>query len=230
MVRQPFNPVEDWTRYAAETIAPFLKTTAEAKTLMERVSKEKHDESNPAVNYMTVILHAWADMDETGALAAAAAWPDDDGNSLKAEITHYVMRGRPQTEANADEWLQQLPENRRRSEMEEIVKGLMSADVSAAGRWLLRQDPKIRFSAVRDYLYALTPRDPAAALEYARAMQVTGREEEPVIRVAALLAEESPAGATELLESQGWSEARISQLKDRVAVQYPQAAQWWWDW
>jgi hypothetical protein len=229
-MRRPYDPATDWTREAAEAIAPFLKTTAEAKSLMERVSKEKHDGSYPPVNYITVILHAWADMDEAGALAAAASYPGGDTDSLKVQLTHYIMRGRPQTEATADEWLQRLPEERRLQGMREIVKGLLSADMTATGRWLLKQDPAISQDSIRRYLEVMMYRNPAAALDYAQTLPDPVQDDAAITRLVARWAVDSPAAVTDLLTSHGWSESRISQLKDRMAVQNPGAVQWWWDW
>ncbi|HWB04880.1 MAG TPA: hypothetical protein VG796_17765 [Verrucomicrobiales bacterium] len=230
MGRKPFNSTSDWTRPAAEAITPFLKTPAEAKTLLEQVRKEKHGPHDSPVNYTTVILQAWADMDEAGALAAAAAYPGEDTGSVKANLTNYVMRGRPQTEATADEWLKQIQENRRGNEMDEIAKGLMSADMAAAGRWLLKQNPALRGEGLRNYMDTLAFLDPAAALTFAQSVPDTGTGETSVARVVSQWATSSPGATTGMLKSQGWSDARISQLKDRMAVQYPAAVQWWWDW
>jgi hypothetical protein len=106
----------------------------------------------------------------------------------------------------------------------------MSADMAAAGRWLLKQDPALRGESLRNYMDALTFRDPVAALTFAQAVPDTGTGETSVARVVSQWATSSPGATTGMLKSQGWSDARISQLKDRMAVQYPAAVQWWWDW
>jgi hypothetical protein len=230
MARLPYNPSTDWTRGTARAIAPFLKTAADARTLLDLVLKEKHEIHYPPVNYVTDILLAWADMDEAGAQAAAAACGGSSTQMLRSVLTHHMMLGRPRTEANADEWLELLSKDSRPNEMKEIVKGLMSADMSAAGRWLLKHDPAISRESMRPYLEILTWRDPATALTYVESLPETGWEEQSPVRMVAQWAVESPAATNELLENQGWSEARISALKDRMAVQHPQAAQWWWDW
>jgi len=229
--RKPHDPTNDWTSTAADLITPFLKTPAEAATLLELITKEKHENHDPPVNWLTRVLRAWADMDEAGALAAAQAvkWPET--RSLKEELTHYIMRGRPQTEATADEWMQRLPDGVSNHAMKDVIKGLMSVDMAAAGRWLLKQPPSFSVTmSMREYLKTLAFRDPAAALTYADALPDAGRRDEFVSQVVAQWADGSPAAATEMLQSQGWSDERIAQLKDRMAVEHPEAALWWWDW
>jgi len=230
--RVPYNPSTDWTRGATSAIAPYLKTTADSRTVLELVMQEKHADSDPPVNYVTSVLQAWADIDETEALAAAAACPGNSTKMLKDILTDYIMRGKPQTEATADEWLERLSpdENRRANGMKEITKGLMSADMGAAGRWLLKQDPETSRDSIRDYLQVLTWRDPAAALTYVQNLPTTGYAEQSPEALVAQWAADSPSSVTDLLKARGWSEDRISQLKDRMAVQHPEAALWWWDW
>lgn len=227
--RQPYNPSRDWTRPAAENISPYLKTPGDAAKLLELISKEKHSDHNPPSNYSTVILQAWADMDEAGALAAAKSYPGGNTLSLLNFTIHYVMRGRPQTEANADAWLEMLPTSSLH-DVKKISNGLMSTDPAAAGRWLLKEDAHDRSQGRRDYLRVLAYQDPDAALHYAGSMPRDDWRGEYTAQVVAAWAQESPEGTTALLQSQGWSDTRIAQLKDRMAAEHPQAALWWWDW
>jgi hypothetical protein len=141
------------------------------------------------------------------------------------------MRGRPQTEATADEWMQRLPDGASDHAMKDVIKGLMSVDMAAAGRWLLKQSPSHSVTmSMREYLKTLAFRDPAAALAYADALPDAGRRDEFVSQVVAQWADGSPAAATAMLQSQGWSDERIARVKDRMAVEHPEAALWWWDW
>ena len=210
-------------------IAPYLKTPGDAAKLLELISKENREDLNHPSNYCTVILQAWADMDEAGALAATKSYPGKYTRSLIHNTIHYVMRGRPKTEENADAWLSMLPTGNL-DDVQKISNGLMSADMTAAGRWLLKQDAYDRSQGRRDYLRVLAYQDPVAALHYADSMPRADWRGQYTAQTVAAWARESPEATTTLLQSQGWSDARIAQMKDRMAAEHPQAALWWWDW
>jgi hypothetical protein len=175
------------------------------------------------------MLQAWADMDEDGALAAALAYPANTG-SLKAAVINYVMRGRPQTESNADEWKSLLLSSMSNPDLEDIVEGLMSVDTDSAEHWMLKHQDGDLDDSLHQYFGVQTTRAPAIALAFAESLPAKLRRRDGVFTVVSRWARESPADATALLQAQGWSDARIARMKDRIAVVHPDAALWWWDW
>lgn len=164
------------------------------------------------------VLSQWTMMNPDEAVAWIRSLPAEEQKPLRASAGQRVMNVKPAL--GAELMLEDAVEKDRPQLYDQIAGQWAQMDARAAGDWLTKQPQGPELDGARaSYARVIAQRDPAAALDWARAVQNEQQRTESVTSIYQLWRMKDAPAAEAALTAAGLPTAQVKQIREAPSPQ-----------